>query len=137
MLFCCRLSMGALCITLLPHYGNSSCAILDVTFKTLLHLCSCLFLRVGTPRVFRSECVSLRSFILKPASHSILYKKGTVRVYDRKLGTIFSTYKLFFQRNIFLSKISNRLISPNGLKRLIASDFPAQEQHNTEDTALL
>jgi hypothetical protein len=31
------------------------------------------------------------------------------------------------------SKISNRLISPNGLKRLIASDFSAQNDYNAED----
>ena len=32
---------------------------------------------------------------------------------------------------------SNRLISPNGLERLIASDFSAQNYQNAEDTALL
>ena len=31
------------------------------------------------------------------------------------------------------SKISNRLISPNGLKRLIASDFSAQNSFRAED----
>ena len=38
---------------------------------------------------------------------------------------------------ILPSKFSNRLISPNGLERLIASDFSAQKQQNAENTALL
>ena len=38
---------------------------------------------------------------------------------------------------ILLSKITNRLISPNGLERLIASDFSAQNYQNAENTALL
>ena len=37
----------------------------------------------------------------------------------------------------FYSKIYNRLISPNGLERLIASDCSAQNYQNAENTALL
>ena len=33
--------ISILCIALLPHYGDSSGAILEVPFKALLHLCSC------------------------------------------------------------------------------------------------
>ena len=47
---------------------------------------------------------------------------------QKELEVISTSYHMF-QHNL--------LISPNGLERLIASDFSAQNHLNAEDTALL
>ena len=56
-------------------------------------------------------------------------------IYHFTLQNLQSSYLAQWARTI--NRIANRLVSLNGLERVIASDFSAQNYQNAEDTALL